>query len=454
MSSLIKVTNSTGEEKRPEPENTHPPPKNRWTKRRKSTSLKDLAQRKSQKRMSLKDLAQRKQITIKYTPAIYQSILTRWNPTDYNIKVNDTIVIDSSIHLSKDKTTKALSGLNSNVYIITLNDNTQFIIKQNKEDKDITSDITSEVQFQRFAASLNFAPQVYAWNQTTILMEKCRVIPQPHISYIGLKIGITFPQQSEEEKKLQSEEEKKLQSEKTAEKNKLIQELMHEERLRHLQVSINMYDATGMFIMDAHDENYVQRGQEILQIDFDDVRFSSLEQYNHWRRRFSEIFREEANDEGELRVLQYSSLVEYNIKRRKIYETTGTLLSKKFKEVNLVVTPVDPPYYYWWRNAADSSFMIKDNESKDNESKDNESKDNESKDNESNDFECEELMMTREGWISRKALYQAELEVIRLDHDNYIKGVQENRAKRIVKRVEAAQLIPIFRFFTIQVNFI
>jgi len=416
MSSLIKDTptdgSSTGEEKRPE--STHPPPKipTRWTKRRKS-------QRNSQKPMSLKDFAQQKKITIKYTPAIYQSILTRWNPTDYNIKVNDTIVIDSSIHLSKDKTTKALSGLNSNVYIITLNDDTQFIIKQNKEDKDITS----EVQFQRFAASLNFAPQVYAWNQTTILMEKCQVIPQPHITYKGLKIGILLPQQSEKEK--------------------LIQELMHEERLRHLQVSINMYDATGMFIMDAHDENYVQRGQEILQIDFDDIRFSSLEQYNHWRRRFSEIFREEANDEGELRVLQYSSLEEYNKKRREI---TG--ITNNFEEVNLLVTPVDPPNYYWWRNAADSFLMKKINtESKD----DTESKDN----TESKDFECEELMMTREEWISRKALYQAELEVIHDEHDHYIKVVREQRANKITERTRGTLFcVPVFRFFTIQVNFI
>jgi hypothetical protein len=75
-----------------------------------------------------------------------------------------------------------------------------------------------------------------------------------------------------------------------------------------------------MFVMDAHDENYVQRNGSVLQIDFDDVRFSSVDVYQEWRAQYYATFGYHANNEPELRTL--------------------------------APTPVDPPHYFWWRNCA------------------------------------------------------------------------------------------------------
>lgn len=238
------------------------------------------SQAKKKLQKNLTQLSLETSIAIPYTSELYQLILETWchHEKDYRIPIRDNIQIESNVNIKN--TRKGVTGLNSEVSIIRLNDGRPFIVKKNKNQVNISS----EAQFQHYAGVVGQAPLVYAYNDTAILMEKCD-------TWTG---GAPHPT--------------------------LVQRLLAPERLQQLQRTTELYDKTGMFIMDAHDENYVQRNSRVLQIDFDDVRFSSMGVYQEWRAQYYTTFGYHANYEPQLRIL--------------------------------APTPVDPPHYFWWRNCA------------------------------------------------------------------------------------------------------
>jgi len=213
-------------------------------------------------------------------------------------------------------------------------------------------------------------------------MEKCEIIPKFRTKFINsLHIGIHRTESNSEDH--------------------LIQELMQKERLRNLDVSIDLYDKTGMFIMDTHDDNYVLKKNKVVPIDFDDVRFKNQEIYQRWRADYQETFGTEPLNQT-LRVLENC--------------------------------PEDPPYYYWWRNRADVYKGLDKLES------------------------IEEFTLDRQTWFSKRKEYEITLQVIIADvaaEEEYQKGQRrENITRRVstTKNEESKEkYIPVFRFFVLRI---
>lgn len=336
--------------------------------------------------MSLEELARQQTFKkdIDFTPELYNEILEKWFENEKSIfksrqvQIKDDISITDSINI-KNMHEFSNTGLRSNVYVITINDDRQFIIKQNLPG----NSIRAEAELQRYAATVyGLAPDVFAYNDTTILMEKCEIIPSFKTNYMnGLHIGIHRTESNTE--------------------HRLIQELMQKERLKNLDVSIDLYDKTGMFIMDTHDNNYVLKKNKVVPIDFDDVRFKNQEIYQRWRESYFKVFESYPLDES-YRVLETS--------------------------------PEDPPYYYWWRNRADVYKGLDKLES------------------------IEEFTWDRQTWISKILEYKITLQVIIADNKRNVLIQQAIRRENIVRRASTAgdeeskeKYIPVFRFFVLRI---
>lgn len=366
------IDSTQGEEKQPESQ-----------KKRKISIFNKIRPPKS---MSLEELARQQTFKkdIDFTPELYNEILEKWFENEKSIfksrqvQIKDDISITDSINI-KNMHEFSNTGLRSNVYVITINDDRQFIIKQNLPG----NSIRAEAELQRYAATVyGLAPDVFAYNDTTILMEKCEIIPSFKTNYMnGLHIGIHRTESNTE--------------------HRLIQELMQKERLKNLDVSIDLYDKTGMFIMDTHDNNYVLKKNKVVPIDFDDVRFKNQEIYQRWRESYFKVFESYPLDES-YRVLETS--------------------------------PEDPPYYYWWRNRADVYKGLDKLES------------------------IEEFTWDRQTWISKILEYKITLQVIIADNKRNVLIQQAIRRENIVRRASTAgdeeskeKYIPVFRFFVLRI---
>ena len=366
------IDSTPGEEKQPESQ-----------KKRKISIFNKIRPPKS---MSLEELARQQTFKkdIDFTPELYNEILEKWFENEKSIfksrqvQIKDDISITDSINI-KNMHEFSNTGLRSNVYVITINDDRQFIIKQNLPG----NSIRAEAELQRYAATVyGLAPDVFAYNDTTILMEKCEIIPSFKTNYMnGLHIGIHRTESNTE--------------------HRLIQELMQKERLKNLDVSIDLYDKTGMFIMDTHDNNYVLKKNKVVPIDFDDVRFKNQEIYQRWRESYFKVFESYPLDES-YRVLETS--------------------------------PEDPPYYYWWRNRADVYKGLDKLES------------------------IEEFTWDRQTWISKILEYKITLQVIIADNKRNVLIQQAIRRENIVRRASTAgdeeskeKYIPVFRFFVLRI---
>lgn len=336
--------------------------------------------RRKLKTKSLSDLMEEQQTfktDIEYTPELYNKILRKWKESE-RFEIQEGIMCTGNTNI-KNMHEFSNTGLRSNVYVITINDDRQFIIKQNLPG----NSIRAEAELQRYAATVyGLAPDVFAYNDTTILMEKCEIIPKFRTKFINsLHIGIHRTESNSEDH--------------------LIQELMQKERLRNLDVSIDLYDKTGMFIMDTHDDNYVLKKNKVVPIDFDDVRFKNQEIYQRWRADYQETFGTEPLNQT-LRVLENC--------------------------------PEDPPYYYWWRNRADVYKGLDKLES------------------------IEEFTLDRQTWFSKRKEYEITLQVIIADvaaEEEYQKGQRrENITRRVstTKNEESKEkYIPVFRFFVLRI---
>ena len=344
------------------------------------------------KSMSLEELARQQTFKkdIDFTPELYNEILEKWLENEKSIfksrqiQIKDDISITDSINI-KNMHEFSNTGLRSNVYVITINDDRQFIIKQNLQG----NSIRAEAELQRYAATVHgLAPDVFAYNNTTILMEKCEIIPEFRTKFINsLHIGIHRTESNTD--------------------YRLIQELMQKERLKNLDASIDLYDKTGMFIMDTHDNNYVLKKNKIVPIDFDDVRFKNQGIYQRWRADYQETFGTEPLNQT-LRVLKNC--------------------------------PEDPPYYYWWRNRADVYKGLDKLES------------------------IEEFTWNRQTWFSKRKEYEITLQVIIEDVAAEEKHQKGRRRKNITRRVSTTngalttgdeetkeKYIPVFRFFILRI---
>jgi len=350
-----------GEEKRPEP------PKKRKTLRKglKSMSLEELERRQTSK------------TDIDYTPELYNEILQKWKE-DERFKIQDGIICTGNTNI-KNMHEFSNTGTKSIVYVLTINDDRQFIIKQNLQG----NSIRAEAELQKYAATMHgLAPDVFAYNDTTILMEKCKIIPKFQTNYMnGLHIGIHRTESNTD--------------------HRLIQELMQKERLQNLDVSIDLYDKTGLFIMDTHDNNYVLKKNKVVPIDFDDVRFKNQEIYQRWRESYFKVFESYPLNES-YRVLETS--------------------------------PEDPPYYYWWRNRADVYKGLDKLES------------------------IEEFTWDRQTWFSKRKEYEITLQVIMADNKENVRIQQAIRRQNIERRASTTEgeeskgnYIPVFRFFILRI---
>lgn len=352
------------------PEEKEPEQTKRRRTRRKTMSLKDMLAQQTFKK------------DIDFTPELYNEILEKWLENETSIfksrqvQIKDDISITDSINI-KNMHEFSNTGLRSNVYVITINDDRQFIIKQNLPG----NSIRAEAELQRYAATVyGLAPDVFAYNDTTILMEKCEIIPEFRTKFINsLHIGIH-----------------RTESNST---HRLIQELMQKERLKNLDVSIDLYDKTGMFIMDTHDNNYVLKKNKVVPIDFDDVRFKNQEIYQRWRESYFKAFESYPLDES-YRVLETS--------------------------------PEDPPYYYWWRNRADVYKGLDKLES------------------------VREFTWDRQTWVSERRKYEITLQVIIEDNKRNVVIQQAIRRQNIVRRTAGDEeskekYIPVFRFFVLRI---
>ena len=359
------------------PEEKEPEQTKRRRTRRKTMSLKDMLAQQTFKK------------DIDFTPELYNEILEKWLENETSIfksrqvQIKDDISITDSINI-KNMHEFSNTGLRSNVYVITINDDRQFIIKQNLPG----NSIRAEAELQRYAATVyGLAPDVFAYNDTTILMEKCEIIPEFRTKFINsLHIGIHRTESNTG--------------------HRLIQELMQKERLKNLDVSIDLYDKTGMFIMDTHDNNYVLKKNKVVPIDFDDVRFKNREIYQRWRESYFKAFESYPLNES-YRVLETS--------------------------------PEDPPYYYWWRNRADVYKGLDKLES------------------------VREFTRDRQTWVSERRKYEITLQVIIEDNKRNVVIQQDIRRQNIERRTSTAEgeesgggeskekYIPVFRFFVLRI---
>lgn len=369
------IDSTPGEEKQPESQ-----------KKRKMRRFNKMRPLKS---MSLKELARQQTFKkdIDFTPELYNEILEKWLENETSIfksrqvQIKDDISITDSINI-KNMHEFSNTGLRSNVYVITINDDRQFIIKQNLPG----NSILAEAELQRYAATVHgLAPDVFAYNDTTILMEKCEIIPSFKTNYINsLHIGIHRTESNTGQR--------------------LIQELIQEERLKNLDVSIDLYDKTGMFIMDTHDNNYVLKKNKVVPIDFDDVRFKNQEIYQRWRESYFKVFGAYPLNES-CRVLETS--------------------------------PEDPPYYYWWRNRADVYKGLDKLES------------------------VREFTWDRIWWVSERRKYKITLQVIIADNKRNVVIQKARRKENINRRLSIrtstageeskGKYIPVFRFFVLRI---
>lgn len=320
---------------------------------------------------------------IDFTPELYHEILEKWIKNNESI-ANERFSIRDGIWITGNTNIKNMyefenTGTKSNVYVLTINDDRQFIIKQNLPG----NSIRAEAELQKYAATVyGLAPDVFAYNETTILMEKGEIIPRFKTNYMnGLHIGIH-----------------RTESNST---HRLIQELMQKERLTNLDVSIDLYGKTGMFIMDTHDNNYVLKKNKVVPIDFDDVRFKNQEIYQLWRESYFKVFGAYPLNES-CRVLETS--------------------------------PEDPPYYYWWRNRADVYKGLDKLES------------------------VREFTWDRQAWVSERRKYEITLQVIIADNKRNVEIQQAIRRQNIVRRASTAggeeskeKYIPVFRFFVLRI---
>jgi hypothetical protein len=189
-------------------------------------------------------------------------------------------------------------GENSEVYVLKVSSLGKktliFIVK-----KEIRANhfMEEEALLQRYATSVH-APIVYAFNETSIMMEKCTPLEKKkpklyHLHKPFKLVGV---------------------KEQIFEYNNIARALLD---IRLLKCSVALYDKKGMYSEDCHSGNFMQRGKRIVRIDFDDMVFKD---------HASAFFRAENLGESKTSVADNP--------------------------------PEDPPYYFWWAG----SFCKEDNQ--------------------------------------------------------------------------------------------
>lgn len=146
-----------------------------------------------------------------------------------------------------------------------------------------------EALLQRYATP-SHAPIVYAFNKKSIMMEKCLPLKRKKPKLYQLRRPFNLSAVQEE----------------IFEYNNIVRALSD---LGLLKCSIALYDKKGMYSEDCHSGNFMQRGERVVRIDFDDMVFKDSESY-------SAFLHAENLDESTKRVA--------------------------------TDPPGDPPHYFWW----------------------------------------------------------------------------------------------------------
>tara|TARA_B110000091_G_scaffold213607_1_gene263525 strand:+ start:3324 stop:4220 length:897 start_codon:yes stop_codon:yes gene_type:complete len=228
-----------------------------------------------------------------YPLEIYASILDKWSPSlaQFPITKNISVISNVDLYLSAKSThnLETLQGENSTIHELTLNDGQVFILKK---DARRGHSIREEAQLQQYATPTH-APQVYAFDNSKILMEKCTPLaPEKHKTFGLLEKGIKLFQFREQIFQFNS-----------------ISRALSATRL--LPRTVALFDEFGLFSIDVHRGNFLQRDNTVVHIDFDEMRFQTQVQYDAFCQSYPGPH-------------------------------TKRVLSN---------TPADPPHYYWWSDS-------------------------------------------------------------------------------------------------------
>lgn len=239
---------------------------------------------------------------------IYKEILNSWTPDKTSYSVNDQLKVVSNVDLYKQQSqnqkinTELIQGENSSIYELTLNDGQILILKNEIRNG---HSIREEAELQRYATRVH-APRVFAYNDKSILMEKCVPVTMPkHKTFGMMEKGIKLHSLRED----------------IYEFNSISRALT---ALRLLKTTTLLYDDKGMYSEDVHAGNFLTRGSTLVHIDFDEINFKDCDAYKAFARQTSS-----------------DSPSESCIGQRRVKEDR----------------PEDPPCYFWW---ADSFFKEED----------------------------------------------------------------------------------------------
>lgn len=227
--------------------------------------------------------------------SVYRILLDRWTPILSCFQINEDISVVSNVDLYKKMSTNTtrkieqLQGENSSIHEITLNTGHVFILKHNTRHG---YSMREEAQLQHYATYIH-APEVYAFDDDNILMEKCTPLEKKDHKTLGLmEDGIKLFQFREEVFKFNA-----------------ISRALSAGRL--LPRTVALYDRLGLFSTDVHSGNFLQRKQTIVHIDFDEMFFKTDKQYSTFKQLYPGRF-------------------------------TKRVMEKP---------PRDPPFYYWWADS-------------------------------------------------------------------------------------------------------
>ena len=239
---------------------------------------------------------------------IYEQILNHWTPKKTSYSVNDRIKVVSNVDLYKKQSgnqknnMELIQGENSSIYELTLNDGQVLILKHEIR---TNQSIREEAELQRYA-STQHAPRVFAFNDNSILMEKCAPVKMPkHKTFGMMEKGIKLHSLRED----------------VYEFNSISRALT---ALPLLETTVSLYDDKGMYSEDVHAGNFLSRGSSLVHIDFDEIYFKDCDAYKAF-----------LTSKGSTKTCTKQSRIKDD-------------------------RPVDPPCYFWW---ADSFFNENDEQS-------------------------------------------------------------------------------------------
>ncbi len=239
---------------------------------------------------------------------IYEEILNLWTPDKSSYSVNDQLKVVSNVDLYKQQSLNEknnmefLQGENSSIFELTLNDGQTLILKHEIRKG---HSIREEAELQQYA-SAEHSPRVFAFNDKSILMEKCAPVSMPkHKTFGMMEKGIKLHSLRED----------------VYEFNSISRALT---ALPLLKTTTLLYDDKGMYSEDVHAGNFLKRGSTLVHIDFDEIYFKDCDAYKAFARQTSP--------------------------ERPLDSCIG---QRRVKEDR----PEDPPCYFWW---ADSFFKEKD----------------------------------------------------------------------------------------------